>query len=62
MRKVGDINKITQNVEKRRFMHNIGLHESRRRLSPTASGYGEYSQNCYSVKAERIRVNAACYF
>ena len=55
------------NMEKRRFMHHIGgLHEWRRRLSPTASGYGDSvcacSQNCSLVKAERIRVNSACYF
>ena len=63
MRKVEDNNKITQNVDKRRCLHNI--HESRQRLSSTASGYGNSvcacSQNCYSVKAERIRVNGACY-
>ena len=64
MRKVENNNNITQNVEKRRFLHNI--HESRRRLSSTALVYGDSvcacSQNCYSVKAERIRVNGASYF
>ena len=64
MRKVENNNKITQNVEKLRFLHNI--HESRRRLSSTASVYGDSvcacSQNGYSVKAERIRVNDAGYF
>ena len=62
MRKVEDNNTISQNVEKRRF----NIHESRRRLSYTASVYimviaYACSQNCYSVKAERIRVNGAYY-
>ena len=64
MRKVENNNKITQNVEQRRFMHNI--HESRRRLSSTASVHGDSvcacSLNRYSMTAERIRVNGACYF
>ena len=39
MRKVEYNNTITHNMEKQRFMHNI--HESRRRLSSTAPGYGD---------------------
>ena len=49
MRKVEDNNNITHNTEKRRFMHN-NLYMC------------VCSQNCYSVKAEGIRVNDACYF
>ena len=64
MRKVENNNNITQNVEKRRFLHNI--HESRRRFFSTASVYGDSvcacSYNSYSVKAERMRVNVASYF
>ena len=65
MRKVEENHAIrpTHNMEKRRCMR---IHKSRRRPSSTASGDGDStcacSQNCYSVKAERIRVNGACYF
>ena len=64
MRKVEDNINIIHNMETRIYMRNI--HESRRRLSSSASGNGDSvcacSQNCYSVKAESIRVNGACYF
>ena len=46
MIKVENNNKITQNVEKRRFLHNI--HESRRRLSSTAT-------MCKTRPAGRVR-------
>ena len=61
-----DINKYGLNVKTaaHRFLHNI--HESLRRLFCTASVYGDSvcacSQNCYSVKAERIQMYGACYF